>query len=500
VTPVSPSEFFFLAAGLVLGIGVGAGLTEVLRARPAARREVRVTIAPEAVPARAATLATSIPDWSVPLFDSRVAPERTFATAGGASSRVAIPIVPEPSAEPAPAGATGSGLTLREGPGAATARPDADPCADLRQALEERCGNAERMAAVAAGAADRHREARRTYDEHVIQRERAAATMDPRAVRAAKDEAQANFRLARSTARDRDALETAAREWLREVNRINGRSREAAAIVAREDAAERVLLRTLERLGVEADGARITAESAAEACTEARAALAACEEAERLGALAAEPPGPAFGAPLPEPTVGELAAGAEEEGEVVRGEAAIMRLLRGDRETLRSLVDRLGGADADQRRRWQMQLTDLVDAILARAIDAAALTFPESHPFWGPYTQAQCRDISTALAALGFRFDGLGGFADGRVPSQRDLSLAVGYAGQDPMRIRIWPTEAEMPALFQGVRVDAGRFLAEAAGGLTLGEMVDLLGQRAEGLSDLWNAWGRVRPLLLDGG
>jgi hypothetical protein len=357
------------------------------------------------------------------------------------------------------------------------------------------------MAAVAAAAAERHREARRSYDEHSIRRERAAATMDPRAVRAAKDEAQANFRLARATAGDRDALEAAAREWLREVNRINARTREATAVVAREDAAEPELAGALERLGIEADGARITAESAAEACTAAREALAACEEAERLGALSAEQPAPAFGTPLPEPTVGELAAtAADEEGEVLRGEAAIVRLLRGDRETLRDLVDRLGGADPDLRRRWQMQLTDLVDAILARAIDATALVFPDSHPFWGPYTQAQCRDIAAALASLGFRFDGLGGFADGRYPSQRDLSLAVGYAGHDPMRIRIWPNEAEMPALFAGVRVDAGQFLAEAAGGLTLGEMVDLLGRRAEGLSDLWNAWGRIRPLLLEGG
>jgi hypothetical protein len=65
------------------------------------------------------------------------------------------------------------------------------------------------------------------------------------------------------------------------------------------------------------------------------------------------------------------------------------------------------------------------------------------------------------------------------------------------MRIRIWPSEAELPHLFAGVEVDSGRFVAEAAGELTLGEMIDLLGRRAEELSDLWNAWGRVRPLLL---
>jgi hypothetical protein len=66
------------------------------------------------------------------------------------------------------------------------------------------------------------------------------------------------------------------------------------------------------------------------------------------------------------------------------------------------------------------------------------------------------------------------------------------------MRIRRWPSEAEMPALFRDVRVDAGRHLAEAAGGLTMGEMVDLLGRRAEPLAELWNAWGRVRPILLE--
>jgi hypothetical protein len=39
--------------------------------------------------------------------------------------------------------------------------------------------------------------------------------------------------------------------------------------------------------------------------------------------------------------------------------------------------------------------------------------------------------------------------------------------------------------------------VGEAAGELTLGEMIDLLGRRAEELSEVWNAWGRIRPLLL---
>jgi len=163
---------------------------------------------------------------------------------------------------------------------------------------------------------------------------------------------------------------------------------------------------------------------------------------------------------------------------------------------MRRIAATLAAGEVAAESQWQLHLAALVDAVRAQAIDSAAMTFP-ADGFWGPFTQTQCREVTAAMAALGYRYDGLGGFADGRVPGQRDLSLALGYAGIDPMRIRIWPTEAELPRLFAEVEVDAGRFLAEAAGDLTLGEMIDLLGRRAEELSALWNAWGRVRPLLL---
>jgi hypothetical protein len=48
------------------------------------------------------------------------------------------------------------------------------------------------------------------------------------------------------------------------------------------------------------------------------------------------------------------------------------------------------------------------------------------------------------------------------------------------------------------VEVAADEYLAGAAGDLTLAEMVEMLGRRADGLVDLWNNWGRVRPLLLE--
>ncbi|HEV7809204.1 MAG TPA: hypothetical protein VGO64_01290, partial [Candidatus Limnocylindrales bacterium] len=57
---MTASEVAFLALGLVLGIASGAALVEVIRARPPAAREVRLTVAPNAIPSRiSATLADS---------------------------------------------------------------------------------------------------------------------------------------------------------------------------------------------------------------------------------------------------------------------------------------------------------------------------------------------------------------------------------------------------------------------------------------------------------
>ncbi len=269
------------------------------------------------------------------------------------------------------------------------------------------------------------------------------------------------------------------------------------------------LLQAVERLGLEADGARIAAESAAEACRNARIALAACEESRAPGPREAgrgrsssprprsSPAQPRSPRPGPRPKAGDrLLSGRRPPASRSDAEPAILPLLAGNRDVLGRIAAALAAGDAEARPHWESRLSALVEAVRLRAIDGAALTFPDEG-FWAPYTQLQGREIAAALAALGYRYDGNEGFADGRVPGQRELSLAIGYAGLDPMRIRIWPSEAELPHLYAGVEVDVGRFVAEAAGELTLGEMIDLLGRRAEELSDLWNAWGRVRPLLL---
>ncbi len=414
---------------------------------------------------------------------------------------------PGPAESPDPAVpearlATSLGTRPSSGPVAATAAP-ADPCGQYRIAVSDACSLADRMQALALAAQERLREARRAYDQHAGHRERASAVADPRFVHAAKDQAQAAFRTARLAARDRGALEKAARDWLREIDRVNAGTRDAVRELARETAAEAGLLRAVERLSLEADGARIAAESAQEACHSARIALADCEESRRPGGRSAE--GgllvPASLAALMTPAAAAGEAGPEPDA-VARtvaaagAEPAILPLLAGNRDVMRRIAAALAEGDAAAEVRWQGHLGALVEAIRARSIDGAALRFPDAG-FWAPYTQPQRREIAAALAALGYRYDGRGGFADGRVPGQRELSLAIGYTGMDPTWIRIWPSQAELPYLYAGVEVDAGRFIGEAAGELTLGDMIDLLGRRAEDLSELWNAWGRVRPLLL---
>ncbi len=615
---MTASEFAFLALGLVLGVASGAALSIVIRARPPAPREVRVTVAPGAVPTRpSATLQGLITPGSqeasavwtaspvaagvgvtatptggsamgTPVRDPAAREDRARPVGPAAvptRAPVAVAIRPEPDPliraiampEPEPvvirAGvATGRVPVVADGAAAAAVavleRPDprsdagsdpgpgrdgatsgtatghdlrplatdaggpgldpggpgdtsghgleavdgVDACADERRSAHEQCALADRLHEASAAAADRHREAQLAYDEHENRASRAAAAADPRAVRAAKETALVTFRAADSGAMSREAVELAARDWLLEIDHINRVARESAAVAAREREAAVHLVAVLERLGLEADVARINAEAAAEACLHAREALAACEEAEThraagqpraggdgdAGETAAEDVARVVLVGGPELEPGELTLDESAPKRVFGDhEPAILKLLHGDREAMARIVAALAGDDAGERRRWQLGIAGLVEAIVARAIEASALEFPLDDPFWGPFSQAQCRDIATALSSFGYRFDGLGGFLDGRVPSQRDLSLAIGYAGLDPMRMRHWPNEQEMPELYRNVAVAADEFIAGAAPDLTLGEMVAVLRGRAEELTDLWNAWGRLRPLLL---
>jgi hypothetical protein len=395
-----------------------------------------------------------------------------------------------------PSGRPAAGGPVKGGGGdAERAASIAAACDGPRRIADERCLVATRAREGAQAAIDSLRAAQRAYDEHLNQAE---AQSDPRTVRAAKEAAQEAFRFARAASRTRDELESAAREWLTEINRINLVTRESIAQAERHRLAAVELASNLERLSVEADAARISAESAEEACVAAREALAACQEAAAIlaasGRRSSPPVAPPPGRALP---AGEALEEDPSMGSRAGEDAVIIRLLRGDREALNRLVTRLGGDDIGERRRWQRSIGELLEAFVARSIEAAAFDFPTAHPFWGTFTQSQCRDIAAGLSSLGYRHNGFGAWADDHMPTRRDLSLAVGYAGLDPMRIRHWPAEAEMHDLLREVTVAADEYIWEAAGALTLGELVSLLGRRADALTELWNEWGLVRPLLL---
>jgi hypothetical protein len=575
---VTVSEFTFLALGLVLGVASGIALIEIIRARPPARREVRVTVAQDAVPRRRpATLADDafaavgpeparggpadrrMMDPVTPAIGpdrrTNVQPQAVAPGAAGTSRLAAIPVQPEPGQvftiqSPDPAGSAGpraslvgigisSGVDpalseLRAGNAAAAARTELaaagvartelaaaaplprtavalldptpstspairpatsaqEPCSEERRVADERCEVATRARARADEAAHAYRAAQRTAEGHEAAAAEATERGDPRAVRAAKEDAQRAFRAATRAATTPEAFEGAARDWLHEINRINIQTRDASAAVVRERAAAGAFVETLERLSREADVARVAAEATEAACTAARAAVADCEERRTVQPGAVVLP-PAFPLPAEDRLDTDETLGiAMQAGAAPR----IFRLLRGDQKAMTTLVGALAMDDPEQAPHWLRLLMALLSAIQADAIEAAALEFPTEHSFWSRFSVAQSRDVVRALASLGYRLDGRGGWVDDHFPTKRDLSLAVGYAGLDPMRIRRWPDEEASRALVGEVRVAADEYLAGNAGDLTLGQMVTMLGRRADGLTDLWNQWGTIRPLLL---
>ena len=459
------------------GAGSAGGAIALTSGRP-----VGIAIAREPDPMVAALRATTAAAAAAAIQSGD---GRSSATAAPAAGAVALAVD-----DAGDAGSPG-GSAMVTPSGAAD-----DACAEPRRVAEERCAVATRAREGAQTAHETLRSNQRAYDDLVSRAEAEAAAADPRAVRAAKEAAQQSFRLARSGGRTRDDVESAARDWLTEINRINQATREAAGAAERHRRAAAELGPKLERFSVEADAARISAESAEEACIAAREAVAACQEAATIAAAggAAAPPEPI--PPLGDSTLDEDGI-ATPMGSRAGEDAAIIRLLRGDRAVLDRIAARIGGDDADARRHWQVLIGELLESLIARSMEAAAFDFPTEHSFWSTFTRSQSRDIMGALASLGYRHDGFGAWADERIPGQRDLSLAVGYAGLDPMRIRRWPSETEMPDLLRNVTVAADEYVWEAAGGLTLGELVSLLGRRADGLAEVWNEWGTIRPILL---
>jgi hypothetical protein len=504
-SPVAPGD------GPGVGIPVGSGtdpmlaalrmhaLTSLLADDP--ERDQRGTIALDGLLAAPVLVARTDPDARTEAAPKVLRPIAAIALLDPPDESVHASIMAMD--ETAAPGAAPTTTTDDGSAGSVVGAPDGAPgavdrCADERRAASERCELAVRARAGAGTADESLRAAQRAYDEHLSRADVAAAVSDARAVRREKEAAQARFRAAYATSATTDDAETAARLWLEEINDVNNAARAAAATATRERAAATKIGATLEHLSLEADAARIAAETAEAACLMARQALAVCDERVDADVAQAQP------AAAPAPWAERPGVAVEEDEPLVAalttgGTPTIFRLLRGDRDAMTRLVAQLAGTDAAEQKRWQLNIGRLVDAIVAVAIEATSLEFPPDHTFWGAFTPTQDREIAEALSSLGYRFDGLAGFVDDRIPTQRDLSLALGYAGLDPMRIRHWPTETEMAALYAEVSVAADEHLAATAGDLSLGELIALLGRRADPLAELWNEWGHVRPLLLEG-
>ena len=385
-----------------------------------------------------------------------------------------------------------AGATQRDSP----ERPaGARPCAEARRwrtsAASSRLGRRPRPTA----ADEAHRAAQRTYDEHEAAAAAEAAERATRGPSASQGRRPGTASGPASRRPARPTVEAAARDWLQEINRINTRRARPTRGDARTRAAATVAGR-LERGRSRPTRPRIAPRPPRPRASPPARPSPTARSRPRRGAEA-----------RPSRRTAVATASARR----VRGDT-LVAAMRGRRRrrassgccaaTARrwpSSWRALGGDDpARTRRTGSWRSPDLVDAILADAIEASALDSRPSTRSGARSPRPRTATSPRRSSSLGYRFDGLGGWVDGRVPSQRDLSLALGYAGLDPMRIRHWPTEAEMAELFGDVAGRRRRVPRGVAGDLTLGELVTMLGRRADCLAEVWNDWGRIRPLLLD--
>ena len=381
--------------------------------------------------------------------------------------------------------------------------PVSGPCGPARAEVDLRCAEAERLGQAAAAHQHRLRETKRRLHEVLRQSEADAQVRDRRHLNEAKEEARRAYHEALAGAVDATAVHDAAAAWLSEVDRLNRQldlaNRRADEVA--HDVAE--LHGTLPAIELAADAARISAESAQVACLEARHALAACEEdaARQMTRAVTEPVrSTPFSTAAVATTGGTVAPAAAAQAaaaaSLVAGPAPITLLMRGDRQTLLGLTLRLAEETGAEAGRLQLLLLELREAIASRALEDQALSFPADHPFWGQFTPEAGRQLAASLDQLGYGFDGHGGWRDGRAPGIRELALALSYCGHDPRSLRRPAGQAAIDGLWQGTTVLVEEYLAARAPDLTLGRLIDLLGPRATRLGELWDMWGRLRPLL----
>jgi hypothetical protein len=176
--------------------------------------------------------------------------------------------------------------------------------------------------------------------------------------------------------------------------------------------------------------------------------------------------------------------------------SALERMLRGEHRAMVEVVDAVAGADSHRRRDWEVLLGGLVEAMADMAVRESVIDFPMGTAFWDTFTVEQCRRVVAALASMGYRYDGNAGWVDSRAPAYRDLTKALADVGVEPRRVRAWPNQSDIAALFAGARPAPEELIAAAGPDYSAADMQALLGEHAAELDDLWLAWDAVRPLL----
>jgi hypothetical protein len=414
------------------------------------------------------------------------------------------------------------------------------PCADARTHAESSCSEAARLKAVAQEAAVALQTMMRNLSQAALELEDAHSAVDAHQVTEAKVAAREAYRSQLETASNVMERQRAVTTWWREISRINGRSRRAYQTLERAHAnsveAQQVMGQA-ERL---ADSRRIRAEAAAQACIDARGRLAVCEEetgatisAGALDALlavdalgldnglgdeqadpakvsaAAEHPPTNGGSRRWSPRVlvdilGRTTTGQERSSDAADGAPPAFeplvaeRFFQGDRTVLRWLARELSELTGRPPSHFLLLLQELVEAVQVAAAERRFLVFDTQDPLWGQFSQAECRTISGALSDLGFRYDPRDGWYGGRVPNGNDLAIAIAYAGFDARRVRGLPsTSAGFRELATSISVAPLELIREFAPELTIRQLVEILGARADALDDLWDDWGRLRPMLM---
>ena len=368
--------------------------------------------------------------------------------------------------------------------------PSADGCAEQRVAVEARCDDARMAKTTHEATVERIRELRRDLVAAQHKLTEAVSTADPKLRSAEKAAARDTYEMARRNAQTDAETTEATAIWAVAIDRINRSARLTRRAVSKAKATVADIETALRESEREEQTSRIRAEQAEASCLDARVRLAACEEGPRAPTESAT-------ATVFEPhaaTGGHAAAISGGESGVP---LVIESMVSGDRRALELAAVEIADHTDFSPAEAQLQLQELVDAIVSAAAEDGFLIFDTRHSFWAHLSFEEARDVIAALARLGFLFEPAEGWHAGRAPTPTDLSMALAYAGLDARNMRDLPGEEDLRLLPRSIGVDARAFLAAQAAELAVDQLVGILGRRASQLEPLWNEWGHVRPILL---